>query len=113
MDQKKSFFTFFSVHEKNKEKLNKFKLEKPYDKITKYSSSDVLFAQKSATEKVFQKKKIPFRTISVIKRDEEAIGELFCFFMLEVILLGRALRINPFDQPAVELVKQQTKKILF
>ena len=110
---KKSFFTFFSVHEKNKEKLNKFKLEKPYDKITKYSSSDVLFAQKNATEKVFQNKKIPFRTISVIKRDEEAIGELFCFFMLEVILLGRALRINPFDQPAVELVKQQTKKILF
>ena len=110
---KKSFFTFFSVYEKNKEKLNKFKLEKPYDKITKYSSSDVLFAQKNATEKVFQNKKIPFRTISVIKRDEEAIGELFCFFMLEVILLGRALRINPFDQPAVELVKQQTKKILF
>ncbi len=110
---KKSFFTFFSVLEKNKEKLNKFKLEKPYDKITKYSSSDVLFAQKNATEKVFQNKKIPFRTISVIKRDEEAIGELFCFFMLEVILLGRALRINPFDQPAVELVKQQTKKILF
>ena len=73
----------------------------------------MLFAQKNATEKVFQNKKIPFRTISVIKRDEEAIGELFCFFMLEVILLGRALRINPFDQPAVELVKQQTKKILF
>jgi len=26
--------------------------------------------------------------------------------------LGRALNINPFDQPSVELVKTETKKIL-
>ena len=32
--------------------------------------------------------------------------------MLETILLGRALKINPFDQPSVELIKKETKKIL-
>jgi glucose-6-phosphate isomerase len=26
--------------------------------------------------------------------------------------LGRALKVNPFDQPAVELIKKETKKIL-
>ena len=40
------------------------------------------------------------------------MGELFCFFVLETILLGRALNVNPFDQPAVELIKTETKKIL-
>ena len=38
--------------------------------------------------------------------------ELFTFFILETILIGRALKMNPFDQPAVELIKKETKKIL-
>jgi glucose-6-phosphate isomerase len=32
--------------------------------------------------------------------------------MLETILIGKALKINPYDQPAVELIKKDTKKIL-
>ena len=32
--------------------------------------------------------------------------------MLETILLGKMMKINPFDQPAVELIKKETKKIL-
>ena len=43
---------------------------------------------------------------------EKSLGELFSFFILETILLGRALNINPFDQPSVELIKKETKKIL-
>ena len=34
------------------------------------------------------------------------------FFILETILLGRLMKINPFSQPAVELIKQETKKNL-
>ena len=65
-----------------------------------------------ATEKVFTSKKIPFRSFRILKRDEKSLGELFCFFILETILLGRALNVNPFDQPSVELIKKETKKIL-
>jgi len=32
--------------------------------------------------------------------------------MLETILLGKLMKINPFDQPAVELIKKETKRIL-
>ena len=39
------------------------------------------------------------------RRNEQSLGELFSFFILETILLGKALNINPFDQPAVELIK--------
>jgi len=30
---------------------------------------------------------------------------------LETILLGRALNVNPFDQPSVELIKKETKRL--
>ena len=46
------------------------------------------------------------------KRDEKTLGELFTFFILETILLAEALKINPYDQPAVELIKADTFKIL-
>ena len=74
--------------------------------------SDIIYAQKKATENIFQKKNIPFRSFEIKKRDEKTLGELFCFFILETILLGKLLNINPYDQPAVELIKKQTKKIL-
>ena len=59
-----------------------------------------------------KKKKIPFRSFEIKKRDEKTLGELFCFFMLETILLGKALKVNPYDQPAVETIKKETRKIL-
>ena len=40
------------------------------------------------------------------------MGQLFSFFIIETILLGKLLKVNPFDQPSVELIKTETKKIL-
>ena len=60
----------------------------------------------------FKRKNIPFRSFEIKKRDEKTLGELFCFFILETILIGKSLKVNPFDQPAVELIKKETKKIL-
>ena len=65
-----------------------------------------------ATQKVFKKKNIPFRSFSIKNRSEETLGELFSFFIFETILLAKALKINPYDQPSVELIKTETKKIL-
>ena len=65
-----------------------------------------------ATQNVFKRKKIPFRSFEILERNEQSLGEIFCFFILETILLGRALKVNPFDQPSVELIKKETKKIL-
>ena len=69
-------------------------------------------SQKKATEVVFKKKNIPFRSFEIKKRDEKTLGELFCFFILETILIGKALKIDPYDQPAVESIKKETRKIL-
>ncbi len=109
---KKSFFTFFSVLEKNSNKINNKYLLKSYSYLKNKSLNKILDSQIKATKNIFEKRKIPFRSFTILNRSEESLGELFCFFILETILLGRALKVNPFDQPAVELIKKETKKIL-
>ena len=74
------------------------------------SIKKIIYSQKIATENVFKKRNIPFRSFEILKREEKTLGELFTFFILETILLGRALNVNPFDQPSVELIKKETKK---
>ena len=107
-----NFFTFFFVKESNSSKINNKDILKMQNYLKNKDVNKIIYAQKIATEKVFIKKNIPFRSFEIDKRDEKTIGELFCFFILETILLGRALKLNPFDQPAVELIKTQTKKLL-
>jgi len=109
---KKSFYTFFSVSEKNSNKFNNKYLLKSHSYLKNKNLNEIINAQMQATQNIFKRKKIPFRSFKILKRNEQSLGEIFCFFILETILLGRALKVNPFDQPSVELVKRETKKIL-
>ena len=110
---KNNFFTIFYCKEKFSQKLNKNKLLEAYEYLGSQSIDNILFNKKSATERVFKLKNIPFRSFEIRNRNEKTLGELFCYFILETILLGRALNINPFDQPSVELIKEETKKLFF
>ena len=109
---KNSFYTIFSVREKKLEKLDKNYLFNNYTILKNKSINKILESQKIATENIFKKEKIPFRSFEIINRNEESLGELFSFFILETILLGHLLKVNPFDQPKVELIKNETRKIL-
>ncbi len=109
---KNSFFTFFDIKNYNSPKIKKKRIFSNYRYLKKYDLFSIKSAQKKATINVFKAKRIPFRTFEVLKKNEETLGELFTFFMLETILLGKMLKINPYDQPAVELIKKETKKIL-
>ena len=94
---KKFFYTFFQVLQKG---------------TINSKAQKILYSQKLATENVFKRKNIPFRSFEVLERREGVIGTLFSFFILETILIGRALNVNPFDQPSVELIKDETKKLI-
>ena len=109
---KKSFYTFFNVLDSKVIKTDSSKILASHKYLKNQSIERIKQSQMLATEKVFASEKIPFRSFRVSKRDEQSLGELFCFFILETILLGRALKVNPFDQPSVELIKKETKKIL-
>ena len=107
------FFTFFQMLEKN----NKYKVSKNiYLNQMKYLNNKSLYsineAQSAALKKIFERKNIPFREIIFRKNNEEELGSIFTFFVLETILLSRLMDIYPFDQPAVEQVKIETQKIL-
>ena len=110
---KNNFFTFFYVKENNSTKINKNTILSSHNYLKNKNLSQIILSQKLATENVFLKKNIPFRSFEINNRDEKTLGELFCFFILETILIGRALKVNPYDQPSVELIKKETKRILF
>lgn len=108
-----------STAPKDNHSLLQLYLDGPKDKIFYVLSSNensnkkidkIVSTQRAAIVQTLKKKKIPFRTIHVNNFTESAIGELFSYFMLETIILGKLLNINPFDQPAVEEVKVLTKK---
>ena len=109
---KNCFFTFFDVLNQKSPKINKKKIYNNLNYLKKHNVQSIKSAQKQATKNVFKAKKIPFRSFEVSNKNEETLGELFTFFMLETILLGKMMKLNPFDQPAVELIKKETKKIL-
>jgi len=109
---KNSFFTFFDIKNYNSPKIKKKKIFSNYKYLKKHDLFSIKSAQKKATINVFKAKGIPFRTFEVLKKNEETLGVLFTFFMLETILLGKMLKINPYNQPSVELIKKETKKIL-
>ena len=109
---KKSFYTFFDVLENDIIKIKKKEVLNSHKFLKNRSIETIKQSQMFATEKVFALKKIPFRSFRILKRNEQSLGELFCFFILETILIGRGLNVNPFDQPSVELIKKETKRIL-
>lgn len=107
-----NFFTFYIVEEKNSAYLNSKLIFDNFDFLRGKNVFNILNSQRIATQNIFRRKNIPFRSFYIKKRNEETMGELFSFFTLEVILLSKLLKINPLNQPEVELVKKETFNIL-
>ncbi|MEQ1696723.1 MAG: glucose-6-phosphate isomerase [Hyphomicrobiaceae bacterium] len=76
------------------------------------SIGDVVDAQAHAMPEALARAGRPVRTIDIPVLDERAIGAVLMHFMIETILAGRVLGLDPFDQPAVELAKVLTKERL-
>lgn len=73
---------------------------------------DLVAAQGRATAETLAKNGRPTRQIHIERLDERALGELLMHYMLETILTGYALGVDPFDQPAVEEGKILAKEYL-
>ncbi len=77
-----------------------------------HASGDLPAAEARATAETLAKRGRPVREIHVPKIDERALGGLFMQFMLETIVMGKLMGIDPFDQPAVEEGKVLAKAYL-
>ena len=109
---KDKLFHIFSIKKNSNEKIGKSKITKSLNFINNKYLHTIKNAQKDALIKTFKKKNIPFRECIINSISEVAIGELFNYFILETIFVGKMSKINPFNQPAVEQVKVLTKKLL-
>lgn len=73
---------------------------------------DLVAAQGRATADTLARNGRPTRRMHIDRLDERAMGELLMHFMLETILTGYAMGVDPFDQPAVEEGKILAKQYL-
>ena len=73
---------------------------------------DLVAAQSRAMIDTFAKNSCPVRRIHLERLDEASLGALLMHFMLETILTGYAMGVDPFDQPAVEEAKILAKRYL-
>ncbi len=105
-------FYIFSLKSKKKMKLNKNVFGKKFNYVENKNLSKAKEAQKNALIQTLKSKNIPYQEFIIKKNNEETLGELFSYLIMETTLIGKLLGINPFDQPAVDQVKVLTKKYL-
>ena len=109
---KDKIFYIFGRDEKNTTKLYFSNLESQIKYLNNKSIESIKTAQKKALIQSLKNKKIPYREFKVNEINEETIGELFSYFILETSIIGKLININPFNQPAVEEVKIYANKFL-
>ncbi|PKQ06372.1 MAG: glucose-6-phosphate isomerase [Alphaproteobacteria bacterium HGW-Alphaproteobacteria-12] len=73
---------------------------------------DLVDAEQRATADTLARNGCPVRSFILPRLDERTLGALFMHFMLETIIAGRMLGVDPFDQPAVEEGKILARKYL-
>jgi len=109
---KDKLFYIFSINLKKKMKINNNIFGKKFSFAENKELSTVREAQKNALLKSLKKKNISYREFKIENKTEDTLGKLFSYFMLETVLIGKLIGINPFNQPSVEEVKVLTKKYL-
>jgi glucose-6-phosphate isomerase len=80
--------------------------------LSGHTAGDLVAAQQRAIPEALIAAGRPVRSIDLDTLDERALGALMMHFMLETILAGHLLGVDPFDQPAVESGKVLTRRYL-
>lgn len=73
---------------------------------------DLVDCQQRATARALADRGRPVRTLGMARLDERTLGALFMHFILETIVAGHLLGVDPFGQPAVEEGKRLTREYL-
>jgi glucose-6-phosphate isomerase len=84
----------------------------PFGYLSGKTFSQIVDACYEGTSGALTSSKRPHVTIALTRLDEAHLGQLFSLFLIEVVLLGKLYRIDPYGQPGVEIGKKITKEIL-
>ncbi|MDD2839726.1 MAG: hypothetical protein PHY80_01170 [Rickettsiales bacterium] len=103
MDGPRNKFYTFIYKEKDK---NSLKITKTYNEGFNYlkdiSLDDIMKVEFDSTIEVLNIRKLPIRIINFKELNERSLSQLLMQYMLETIICGKAMGLNPFGQPAVE-----------
>ncbi|MDR0406843.1 MAG: hypothetical protein LBH38_02040 [Holosporales bacterium] len=106
-------FTFLSVSKRDSRVLfDATTVDVRLNYLNGKTMEELLTAECQATYDALQKQAIPVRHFAFPIFDETYVGALLAYLMIEVIVTADILRVNPFDQPAVERIKSRTREIL-
>ncbi len=83
-----------------------------FESLGERSIGDLADAEARATIDTMARNGRPVRSFMVPQLDERALGALFMHFMLETIIAGKMIGVDPFNQPAVEEGKILAHKYL-
>ena len=90
----KIIFTFFYVKENNSLKINNKEIFSKRNYLKNKNIDKILYSQKKATENVFIKKNLPFRSFEIKKRDEKT-RRIILFFYLRNYFDWKSFKVEP------------------
>ena len=76
------------------------------------SAGTLVMAQGKAVPEALRRSGRPHRTFDVDEVDGRSVGALMMHFMIETILVGALMGVDPYDQPAVETGKKLARELL-
>ncbi|MFI4983586.1 MAG: hypothetical protein ACHP6I_00115 [Rickettsiales bacterium] len=106
-------YTFFKIQNHTKE-LSNIKLAKQTQPsyLQANTLQEINDAEYSASVHAVAHNKNPLREIILKNYDEKCLGALMMHSAIEVVTLCYLMKVNPFDQPGVELIKVKAREIL-
>lgn len=76
------------------------------------SMGDLMVAEQKATIDTLRRHQCPTRVIHLETLNEKTLGGLMMHYILETLAMAHLMKVNPFDQPAVEEGKILTRHYL-
>lgn len=110
---KDKLFTFISTEtDTNDISVPQEPLLEILEEVEEKSASEIMDAILAGVKIAFLKKDLPFTELILDDISPHSLGQFMQLKMIEMMILGELMGVNPFDQPSVESYKQETRKIL-
>lgn len=108
------FTTFVTVANNQQEQVVPLlpQFQQQFSHLQKKSFTHIMHATVEGTKKAYQNNGLPFCSLIFPEKNAYYLGQFMQMKMIETIYLAHLMQVNPFDQPQVELYKQETHKLL-
>ena len=105
---KDKMFTILATHHTNQGP----QLNTSIKEFHQHTIGDLMQAEQQATIETLVRNNCPTRVFDIADIDEQALGALMMHFILETMITAKLMKVNAFDQPAVEQGKLLAKQYL-